>query len=275
MFSPEDASMDMTHSQTINIANDAELVADISLQNNEILPTNRERTMIFAADNGSMDMTLSHTGNISCMSGFLPTSLDLNAEKKNIPSSMPCLDPGFENFLASVFKPSGSSSNPENTRVTSPAGASSEQANNPLTQIKTPNSNADKENQFPAPAFVAAVMEKSLNASKKMHQSSGNIFWTKNNGPKDMTKADAGHNQRLPEDKQQTYPRLDHMVQQPNSKEMASFNYKGTEFKVKYLLNNSFLNICYFTQRETYIHFIILDVFVKQSLKYLLILKFR
>lgn len=247
MFSPEDASMDMTLSQTINIANDAELLADISLQNNETLTTNRERTMIFAADDGSMDMTFSHTGNISSMPGFLPTSLDLNAEKKNMPSSMP----GFENFLASVFKPSGSSSNPENTRVTSPAGASSEQANNPLTQIKTPKSN--KENQ--SPAFVAAVMEKSLNASRKMDQSHGNIFWTKNNATMDMTKADAGHNQRLPEDKQQMYPRLDHVVQQPNSKEMASFNYKGTEFKCfKYLLILSFLNIYFsYLKRDFYL----------------------
>lgn len=260
MFSPEDASMDMTHSQTINIANDAELLADISLQNNEILPTNREGTMIFTADNGSMDMTLSHTGNISSMPGFLPTSLDLNAEKKSIPSSVPCLDPEFENFLASVFKPSGSSSNLENTRVTSPAGASSEQANN-LTQIKTPNSN--KENQ--SPAFVAAVVEKSLNASKKIDQSSGNIFWTKNNATMDMTKAGAGHNQRLPEDKQQMYPHLDHVVQQPNSKEMASFNYKGTEFKVKYLLNNSFLNMSSFTQRGTFIHFTILKFFLSSK----------
>lgn len=264
MFSPEDASMDMTLSQTINIANDAELLADISLQNNEILPTNRERTMIFAADNGSMDMTLSHTSNIFSMPGFLPTSLDLNAEKKNIPSSMPCLDPGFENFLASVFKPSGSSSNPENTRVTSPAGASSEQGNNPLMQINTPKSN--KENQ--SPAFVAAAMEKSLNASRKMDQSYGNIFWTKNNATMDMTKADAGHNQRLPEDKQQMYPHLDHVVQQPNSKEMASLNYKGTEFKYfEYLLIHSFLSISFFYSKRDFYPLHNLECFCQAKFK--------
>lgn len=160
MFSTDDAFMDMTQSHTINIANDADILADISLQNFDILPTSRDKTVMFSADEGSMDMTLSHTMNMTSGLVSLPTSrnMDLSTENRNISSSVPCLDAGFENFLASLFKPNGTSINP--------AGTTTKETNSSLAQIKTQQSDVDKENQ--APMSVSAVMEKSLNTSRKI-----------------------------------------------------------------------------------------------------------
>lgn len=244
MFSTDDAFMDMTHSQTINIANDAELLADISLQNYEVLPTSREKTVMFTADDGSMDMTLNHTVNVTSGSGSLPTSrsTDLNAEKRNIVSSVPCLDPEFENFLASIFKPSGPSVDPEMTRMMPPAGASSEQTNGSRVHIKTQRPDVDKENQ--APTFVSAVMEKSLNTHGKIDQSSyGSVLCPKNDVSMVITEAKTGRIQGFPDDEdsfptQEMY--LDHRVsqtaekpkQQQSSRTLASFNPKGIEFTI-------------------------------------------
>lgn len=189
MFSTDDAFMDMTQSHTIKIVNSAELLADISLQNYDILPTSRERTVMFTADDGSMDTTLNHTVNITSGPVSLPTSrsMDLNAEKKNISSPVPCLDPGFENFLASLFKPNGPSANPEITRMTFPSGISSAERNSSLAQIKTQRPGVDKENQ--APGSVSAVMEKSVITPRKTDQSSyGSVLCPKSDVSMSMTR---------------------------------------------------------------------------------------
>lgn len=188
MFCTEDAFMDMTHSQTINIANGSEALADISLQNYEIIPTSREKTVMFTADDGCMDMTQSHTVNIASGQGSLPTSrsIDLNTEMRNVPSSVSSLDPGFENFLSSLFKTSGASVNPGITRMTSPDVASSEQTNPCLAQNKTQRVDVDKENQVPT--SVPTVMVKSLNTHTKNDQSSfGNLFHPKSDVGTDAT----------------------------------------------------------------------------------------
>ncbi len=169
MFSTDDAFMDMTHSHTINIANDAELLADISLQNG-VLPTSGEKTLMFAADDGSMDMTLSRTLNMTSGSASLPAGRNMDLSVEKISSSVPCLDPEFENFLASLSKPSGPSVNPGTTRVTPPAGRSFEETNASLAQIKTKRADVDKENQ--APTSVSAVMEKSLTTCRRIGESS-------------------------------------------------------------------------------------------------------
>ncbi|XP_033504979.2 uncharacterized protein knl1 [Epinephelus lanceolatus] len=187
MFSTDDAFMDMTHSHTINIANDAELLADISLHNYDALPTRGEKTVMFTANDGCIDKIPSG-GSVS-----LPTSrnMDLSVEKINISSSVPSFDPGFENFLASLSKPSGPSVNPVITRMTPPAGLSSEETSCSLAQNKTQRAVVDKENQ--APTSVSAVMEKSLNTSRKIGELSyGSALCSKDNVSMDMTEAHTG-----------------------------------------------------------------------------------
>lgn len=165
MFGTDDAFMDMTQSHSVHLAAGAELFSDISPHNNET--GSREKTQVFAADDGSMDMTLSHTSKMATVPGFLP-SLESSVENKSTSSSVACLDADFEDFLASLFKPSSSSANPEDTRAATSAGTSSEEANSPLLQTKGPKCHVDKENQPPA-----HLMEKSLKASRKRGLSSG------------------------------------------------------------------------------------------------------
>lgn len=169
MFSTDDAFMDMTHCHTINIANDAELLTDISLQNG-VLPTCGEKTVMFTADDGSMDMTLSRTLNMTSGSVSLPAGRNMDLSIEKISSTVPCLDPEFENFLASLSKPSGPSINPVITRMAPPAGHSFEATNGSLAQVKTQRADVDKENQ--APTSVSAVMEKSLTTSRRTGDSS-------------------------------------------------------------------------------------------------------
>ncbi|XP_045916605.1 kinetochore scaffold 1 [Micropterus dolomieu] len=174
MFSTDDAFMDITRSHTINLGVDA----DVSLQNDDILPTSGEKTVMFTADDGSMDMALSHTFNMSGLKS-LPTR---SVEKGNISSSVPCLDPGFENFLASFSRPSGPSVNSVITRMVPPAGTSS----GFLSQICTKRPDVDKENR--APISLSAVTEKSLNTSRKIGQSSyGSAFYPDDDVSMDMT----------------------------------------------------------------------------------------
>ncbi|XP_042359880.1 uncharacterized protein LOC121955861 [Plectropomus leopardus] len=207
MFSTDDAFMDMTHCHTINIASDADLLADMSVS----LPTSR--------------------------------NMDLSAEKRNISSCVPSLDPGFENFLASLSKPSGASVNPVITKMTPPAGESSEETNGTLAQIKTQRTDVDKENQ--APTSVPAVMERSLNTSRKIGELSfGSTLCPKDDLSMDMTEAHTGHIQAFADDDdvfqcliptQEMYSRLDNRVlqttektkQQQSSKTQVSFNPKG------------------------------------------------
>lgn len=174
MFGTDDAFMDMTQSHSVHLAAGAELFSDISPHNNET--AGREKTQVFAADDGSMDMTLSHTSKMASVPGFLP-SLESSVENKSTSSSVACLDADFEDFLASLFKPSSSSANPEDTRAATSAGTSSVEANSPLLQTKAPKCHVDKENQPPA-----HLMEKSLKASRKRGPSSGS-------GAMDATKA--------------------------------------------------------------------------------------
>lgn len=177
MFGSDDAFMDMTQSHSVHIATDAQLFADISMHNNET--TSKEKTRSLAADDGSMDMTLSHTGKMSGVAGF-PPDVELIAENKNAPvTSVASLDPDFENFLASLFKPGSSSTNPENKRVTTSAGTSSEDSNTSLLQSRASKCHVDKENQP-----LAFLMEKSFNAPRKRGLSPGT-------GAVDVTKTGA------------------------------------------------------------------------------------
>lgn len=163
VFGSDDAFMDMTQSHSIHLAADAELLA------NKL--ASRERTQIFTADDGSMDMTLSHTSRMASVPEF-PPSLESLVQNKNPSPSVVCLDPDFENFLSSLFKPSGSGANPEDARATTP-----EEKNAPLLQIRATKCHVDKENQPPA-----NLMEKSLTESRRRGPSTGK-------GIMDVTKA--------------------------------------------------------------------------------------
>ncbi|CAK6975982.1 uncharacterized protein knl1 isoform X7 [Scomber scombrus] len=160
MLFSDDADMDMTHSHTINIANDKELLGD--------------KTMMFTADNASMDMTQSHTVNLTSGPESLSTGRNMDI---SLSSSVPGLDPGFKSFLASLSKPSGSSVNPVITRMTPTPGASS---NSALAKVKTQRADVDKENQAP----TSSIMERSQN---KPRTSYGGALC-----PEDMTKAQTG-----------------------------------------------------------------------------------
>ncbi|XP_058469554.1 uncharacterized protein knl1 isoform X2 [Solea solea] len=152
VFSSDDAFMDMTHSQTINFASYGEFLAD------DALPSGGEKMVMFAADDASMDMTLSHTVNLKNGTVSLPRHMDLNVQKRNVPSTLPSLDPGFEDFLASLSKSGG------------PSSSATVESNCSLAHIKEKKADVDKENRLPA--SVPSVMEKSLNASRKTGQAS-------------------------------------------------------------------------------------------------------
>ncbi|XP_028460214.1 uncharacterized protein knl1 [Perca flavescens] len=208
MFSADDEFMDMTHSHTINIAGDAELLADISLQNYDPLPSRREKTEMFTVNNASM--------------------------ARNICSSVPSLDPEFEKFLASHSKQSGPSSSPVITRTKPASGASSEEANRSLAQIKTQRADVDKENQ--APSSVSAVVEKSFNTSRKIGELSyGTALCPEDDLSMDMTKAQTESMLGFTDDDpfqclfptQEMYSRFDNRVSQKAEKtKQPSFNPK-------------------------------------------------
>lgn len=151
MFSAEDAFMDMTHSQTINISRTTEHLTGAALQSCGGFPA-EETNVLFHADNAAMGVT-SKT-NESCLFGSkaLPTSRSAApvSDIRSICSKVPSLDPGFENFLAGLFQ-----SNCEGAAVTV-ADAAPEETLEP---------GLDKENQVPP--SVRAVMEGSLSASRK------------------------------------------------------------------------------------------------------------
>lgn len=209
MFSTEDALMDMTHCQTINIANNAELLTDMSLRSHDLMLDD---------DYGAMGVTPKSTESVLFGSRPLPTSrnTDPNSDIISISSTVPSLDPGFENFLASLFHSNGPpSKNPEVTT----AGTSSE-----MQQAEV-----DKENQLPP--SVLAVMGGSLNASRKMDRSlHGSV----------MTKAV----QAFPEDDCSSFPTKEvfshfdptsQLKQQQNSGAAAPFPMKGTTISMRHL----------------------------------------
>ncbi|KAM6915048.1 uncharacterized protein FYW49_009935 [Xenentodon cancila] len=146
MFSTDDAVMDMTHSHTINIASDAELIGDKSLHSYDVSCPERERGM----DDGSADLSQSYPINKS--SGSAPVSadrqVDLNAKRTIISATLPCLDPEFENFLANLSKPSGTSTK-AGTRNTPFVTPPSVETNSSMDQSKTRGPDIDKENHVP------------------------------------------------------------------------------------------------------------------------------
>lgn len=153
MFSAEDAFMDMTHSQTINISRNADHLTDASLQGCDAFPA-KERNVLFHADSGAMGVT-PKTNESIFGSKPLPTSrsADPMLDIRSICSKVPSLDPGFENFLAGLFKSN------------SPASTDAEVSVADTTSEETLKTGVDKENQAPQP--VRAVTEGSLNASRK------------------------------------------------------------------------------------------------------------
>ncbi|XP_026197742.1 kinetochore scaffold 1 isoform X2 [Anabas testudineus] len=199
MFSTDDAFMDMTHSHTINIANDAEFPADIHLQEYGVLPNSGERTTTSTAENKSMDMTLGHTVRITSGSESLPSgrNIDLSVEKKNRSSSLACLDPEFENFLASLSKSGGPLVNPVITKI-SPVGTSSEVKNCSLAQNKTEMNDVDKENQIPTSASFA--LDKSRTSRKIGESSYGRALCPEDNMSMDITEAQTGRIQGSDDD---------------------------------------------------------------------------
>lgn len=138
--------MDMTHSQTINITNNAELLTDMSIQSNDVFPT-KENNGFFDADNAAMGVTSKETPPLPTSRSTGPMS-DITSKS----STGTGVDPGFENFLAGLFKSSDPHSKPTEVTV---AGISSEQ---------TQTAELVKENQ--APSLVRPVMEGSVSATR-------------------------------------------------------------------------------------------------------------
>lgn len=168
MFSTDEAFMDMTHSHTINIANDA----DISLHNEDVFSSGGEKTVMFTTGDASMDMTLSRSFNVSLPTG---RNMDLSVEKRNVTSSVPRLDPGFEDFLASLSIPGG------------PSSLTATESNSSLAHIKTQKAVVDKENQIP-PSVLAT-----LNTSRRAMESSyGSVRCPEADVSMDMTEAQTG-----------------------------------------------------------------------------------
>ncbi|XP_061563268.1 uncharacterized protein knl1 [Cololabis saira] len=179
MFSTDDALMDMTHSHTINIASDAELLGDKSLHSYNILCPGSERGL----DDGSADMAQSHP--LNKKSGSAPVSadrhVDLNAKRTTVSAALPCLDLEFEDFLASLSKPSGASTQ-AGTRNTPFATPSSVQTNSSMDQSKTQGPDIDKENQVP----------KSLNRTKIGQSFHRSVLCPEDDVGMDMTAAHTG-----------------------------------------------------------------------------------
>nr|XP_033932567.1 uncharacterized protein knl1 isoform X2 [Pseudochaenichthys georgianus] len=231
MIFSDNAFMDMTQSQTINIASSAELLESIPHQNHDVLPARGEKTFMFGARDASGDMTPS-------VPALLPTSMNLNStvEKSNISSAMPLLHPGYENCFSKI---SGPSLNPLTTRTTPAAGTSSEKGNISMAQVKT--FCVDEENRIP----TSAVKNKSLNTSRKIGDFSyGSAISPQDDLSMDMTEAQTGRILRSTDDDddpfqclfptQEMYSQHENRTpqtagktkRQPISKTPASFNPK-------------------------------------------------
>ncbi|XP_071777447.1 uncharacterized protein knl1 [Centroberyx gerrardi] len=175
MFAADDASMDVTRSHTIIIANDSESNAVLPEQNCDPLPTCRNMDFSF-----SMERKKGET----C------------GPPRNIPSSVHGLDPEFENFLASLSKLSGPrGGTPVMTKVV-PAAAPSPQetvyTNVFLAQLEAQRAAVDKENE--APAFMSTMMEKPLNKTRKKRESSNrSVVYPEDDVSMDMTEAHTGN----------------------------------------------------------------------------------
>lgn len=179
MFSTDDALMDLTQSQTINLASGGELLEDENLQNYDSLLPGGARGMIL--DDGSAHASRSHTnkwGGSTLLS--TDSNMNLNVKSTTTSAAIPCSDLGFENFLANLAKLNDSSTKAgitRNTPSTTPFVGS-------MDQSKTQRPDIDKENQVP----------KSLNGAKQIGDSfHRRVFCPEGNISMDMTKAHTGH----------------------------------------------------------------------------------
>lgn len=138
MFSTDDAVMDLTQSHTINIANDADLLGDVPHHN--ILLTRGERRA--AVDDVRRSADTSQSASLS--------------SHRNKDSEL-LLDPDFENFLASLSKPS-SSSTVKTVASTEPSAE----------ETKSETQTVNKENQVPPSLKSRRSVGESLDRS---------VFW--------------------------------------------------------------------------------------------------
>lgn len=214
MFSAEDAFMDMTHSQTINISRSADHLPDASLRGCDAFPA-KEMNALFHADSGAMGVT-PKANESTFGSKPLPTSRSAEpmSDIRSICSKVPSLDPGFENFLAGLFKSNG------------PPSTDAEESVADTTSEEPLKTGVDKENQAPQP-----LREGSLNASRKRDSSRyGNV----------MTEAARA----FPDDDCSSFPTKEFSPhsgptsqpkQQQNVGTAAAFPTRGTKGSVGYL----------------------------------------
>lgn len=163
--------MDVTHSHTINIGNNEELFPKFPHQHTGVLRSSGEETVLFSAADASMDMTLSHTMNMTSQ------------------STVPSFDPAFKNFLESISKPRVSN-------VNGRTGLSTDvslDTNRP--PLKTLRNGLDKENQAPH------AMDRSLNkTSSTGDPSCGGGLSVQGDVNMDMTEALTGRIEGFTED---------------------------------------------------------------------------
>lgn len=254
MFHSDDAFMDMTNCNTIDIDNDSVFLKNPLHQNSDGLPTCGEKTLMFSGADASMDLTLNHTLNMTCSRDSLPTgNVDLSVEKKNRSSALPDLDVRFKNFLANLSK-SACTVNPMIAKISPISGPSSEKTgatNASLGHLQTQSAVLDKENQ--APHSVVTVGEKSLNASKKFGESfNHSIVGPHNEMSMDITEVRTGWITGLTDEDnpfqclfptQKMYAETENRSQTANnlktsqlesSKTLGSSTVRGNEWSLKY-----------------------------------------
>ncbi|PWA27927.1 hypothetical protein CCH79_00000550, partial [Gambusia affinis] len=148
VFSTEDAEMDLTHSHTININCDIDLLEDPDHQNYDpLLSGGGNAADVFT------ELPPSHfvqaTNQASAF--LLDKKTDSSVETRTVSATPPLLDPDFKDFLSSLSKPS-----PSSTGMT------------PLTSDDIKSSLAadvDKENQMPKSLSSSRNIGESLNGS--------------------------------------------------------------------------------------------------------------
>ncbi|XP_011490330.2 kinetochore scaffold 1 isoform X2 [Oryzias latipes] len=121
VFSADDATMDMTHSHTINIGGDADLLGETYMSEKSV-------------EAGLPDLSVNMTSR----------STDLSGQKGSFSAIVNSLDPGFEDFLASLSHPTSSSGG------TAFAGPLRKSSGSVAGLSKTQRVEAVKENQQPA-----------------------------------------------------------------------------------------------------------------------------
>ncbi|KAM4712743.1 uncharacterized protein knl1 isoform 2-T2 [Anableps anableps] len=180
IFSTDDAVMDMTHSHTININSDAELLEDLSHHNYDLLLSGeRNEIDVFT------DVPPSHFVQARNQSSatLIDKKADSSMEKGTLSTPVPLLDPGFKDFLSSLSKPSPSSTSAVLTRTTPSAGPSFDEIKSSLGQSETQSSDVDKENQVPK------CLSSSRNIGEAFH---GSAFHPEDDVSMDMTAAQTG-----------------------------------------------------------------------------------